>query len=258
MENDQSTIFSKTLAKHPELLHMKTFFTLHHKIIRVIKNPLKYWNFYYARVLEYVYAYIDSRKVRSVRKCLFLDCGSNVGQGFRWFRNFYKSKNVNFELFEPNPNCWNALAEICSNDSSAKLNKSGVWIENTTRLFYGTGEDEGGKTTEAGSIVKEHNTAIFSFSEDNAFKVKLIDFSELLQKKSKEYDWIVVKMDIEGAEIELLEYLIQSKCIGLINVLYVEFHSMYQVEPQRGITKLREYEIVKAIKRANVALRLWH
>ena len=74
-------------------------------------------------------------------------------------------------------------------------------------------------------------------NQEPVINVKIINFSEYLQQKSKEFETIVVKMDIEGAEVDLLEKMIDNNTIKLINYLYVEFHSQYQEFPKSIITK---------------------
>ena len=67
-------------------------------------------------------------------------------------------------------------------------------------------------------------------------------------------------MDIEGAEVEILEKLISTKIANLIDILYVEFHSQYQVKSEHSrILKVREKKIIKSLKKfKNLHLRLWH
>lgn len=54
-------------------------------------------------------------------------------------------------------------------------------------------------------------------------KVKCFNFPKWLEQFKDEY--VVVKMNIEGAEIELLENMIETEKIKLIKELYVEWHS---------------------------------
>ena len=66
-------------------------------------------------------------------------------------------------------------------------------------------------------------------------------------------------MDIEGAELELLESMIEDQTISLIDILYVEFHSEFQRAPGNKIAKAREDRIISHItEKTNVKLRLWH
>jgi len=79
------------------------------KLKKVLKNPLlvlkKLQRFYHS-LSEIFYAYIDSKNLSNSERVLFVDLGANLGQGFRWFSRYYNSSNIDFELFEPNPFCF--------------------------------------------------------------------------------------------------------------------------------------------------------
>ena len=66
-------------------------------------------------------------------------------------------------------------------------------------------------------------------------------------------------MDIEGAEVDLLENLIDTKIIHKIDILYVEFHSEYQSREFSNITKIRENKIIDYLSKIpNLKFRIWH
>ena len=46
---------------------------------------------------------------------LFLDCGSNLGQGYEFFSSIYGS-DCTYHLFEPNIKCYNILVEKYKNE----------------------------------------------------------------------------------------------------------------------------------------------
>jgi hypothetical protein len=65
-------------------------------------------------------------------------------------------------------------------------------------------------------------------------------------------------MDIEGAELNLIESLIKNKTITMIDILYVEFHSNYVDNSQYTNFKNREQKITSYIKKkTNIVLRKW-
>ena len=86
----------------------------------------------------------------------------------------------------------------------------------------------------------------------------MIDFCEYLKSRHKCYDVIIVKMDIEGAENDLLETLIERDCLKYIDTLYVEFHSSFLKESIRRSEKLRETRIIKHLKANKIHFRNWH
>lgn len=54
--------------------------------------------------------------------------------------------------------------------------------------------------------------------------VKCVDLSRFIRALSDSYDYIVLKMDIEGAEYEILEKMLEDGSIGYIKELHIEFH----------------------------------
>ena len=71
------------------------------------------------------------------------------------------------------------------------------------------------------SILKEHPDVVNS---NSTFETKpCVDMARLLKQYSED-DFIVVKMDIEGAEFDLLLHLAKENVLKLIDVLFVEYH----------------------------------
>ena len=139
------------------------------------------------------------------------------------------------------------------------LHNCGVGVVSGSFYFYGLDENEGGRFSEGGSIIKNHNSSLYQTSSKNAIKVDVINFSEYLEKKSENFDKIIVKMDIEGAEVDLLEHLILRGSMKNIDILYVEFHSQYQQTQQSKATKDRELRILKSLSKiSTIKVRIWH
>lgn len=63
---------------------------------------------------------------------------------------------------------------------------------------------------------------------DYSLGVRIIDWTEWLVKYFTAEDFIVVKMDIEGAEFEIFKSLLSSNQTGLIDVLMWECHKKYE------------------------------
>lgn len=202
----------------------------------------------------------DSASISDDEKVLFVDLGANLGQGYSWFKNYFNTSNISFELFEPNPNCVKKLEQLDDIVTGrAVLHAVGAGNEEGSFEFYGLDSSEGGEYSQGGSIIKEHNSGWYTSSKDKAIKVKVIDFSSYLENKSEMFDKIIVKMDIEGAEVSLLEALLEKNTINLISVLYVEFHSQYQSMEHSSSTRKRENDIINRInKDTNVKIRIWH
>jgi FkbM family methyltransferase len=140
-----------------------------------------------------------------------------------------------------------------------KLHPFGVGVKEGSFDFYGLDASEGGCYSQGGSLVQWHNSDRYTASPERAVKVNVINFSTYLKGKAAEFDKIFVKMDIEGAEVELLEALLKEQTANLISTLYVEFHSQYQSENLSLQTRDREQKILDDLaNKTDVNVRIWH
>jgi len=211
---------------------------------------------------EIMHAYLDSKRLsRSARKgkVLFVDAGSNIGQGFSWFSKFFSPSIYIYELFEPNQNCLPHLQKIAQeHPGTVTVHACGIGQQHGQARFYGVDESEGGALSKGGSTMPSHNSSVYERRTSTFITVDLVDFDEYLRKKSNEFDKIVVKMDIEGAERDLLEYLIDKGSHRLIDTLYVEFHCQHLQEDIRDKECRREQLIMQRMRNDKVRFRLWH
>ena len=91
-----------------------------------------------------------------------------------------------------------------------------------------------------------------------------IDFSRWLKEmiaRHTEADgskpFVVVKMDIEGAEYAVLEELVRDGTITLISDLMVEFHTQQFDQNQRPHCARREADIRDELSHLSVQIRSW-
>ena len=61
--------------------------------------------------------------------------------------------------------------------------------------------------------------------KNNPIYVNSIDFSEFKINNFNKDDFIILKLDIEGAEYKVLETMISDSAIDYINILLIEFHN---------------------------------
>jgi|688.fasta_scaffold260201_1 FkbM family methyltransferase len=248
------SIIKKAILALPHVNSLIRFIYRRFPFIRVKRS----FNSKKSELQEYKWAKLDSLAIKDNEKVLFVDLGANLGQGYKWYKQYFHRSNISFELFEPNPNCVKYLEKIDDVVSGkVKLHPVAVGVLDGYLDFYGLQEEEGGKYSQGGSIVREHNSNCYNLSKDKSIKVNVINFSRYLRDKASEFDKIIVKMDIEGAEVDLLEALIKEKTIHLINVLYIEFHSQYQTKNLSLITRQREEKILKNLSYlTNVTVRI--
>jgi FkbM family methyltransferase len=162
------------------------------------------WQFKEIFVEEYY------RFERSTDVPVIFDCGANVGTSCAFFK--YRYPQARILAFEPNPNIVEYLKRNIKNNSLENIEviEKAVWISND-------GIELGLDNADASSIHIEKNKA----------KVGTVRLKDLL---AKEQTVDMLKMDIEGAEFEVL-----SDCnVSLMNVknLFIEYHS-YSSQPQQ-------------------------
>lgn len=131
------------------------------------------------------------------------DCGANVGTSCAYFKSVYPQSRI--LAFEPNPK----IAEyLMNNIKSNQLNnieviKKAVWINNN-------GIEIGLEDADASSI----------YLDKNKTKVESVRLKDLFDREEV-VD--MLKMDIEGAEVEVLKDCGES--LKIVRNLFVEFHS---------------------------------
>lgn|SRR5690625_1861750 len=148
-------------------------------------------------------------------KCLFIDCGGFDGCSAIKF----KSEHPLFDVvtFEANPDLWHYYERI-----PTKLIRKAVYIYDGTISFSVDIYDGDGS-----SVVKEKKIdASGTFSNDDCpqLSVDCIDLARFIEEKAKQYNKIYLKLDIEGAEYEVLKRLIETGLMGVVDKLFCEFH----------------------------------
>lgn len=206
------------------------------------------------------YAWFDAQRVgrRGGRK-LFIDAGANLGQGFSWFSRRFKDADIDFELLEPNPHCQAALTDLTAGfDRQATVLPVALGTAVGKLKFYGLSDDQGGATSQGGSIVKAHNSALYQADDASAIEVDVIDACAYVKARARIYDVMLMKMDIEGAELDVLDAMVDDGCIDLIDTLFVEFHSQYRDGQARHLAEEQERNLIGRLRRRGVRFRIWH
>jgi len=145
----------------------------------------------------------------------FLDCGAWNGYSVRVFRREY-DLNCEYEIhsFEPNPR----YVPFPKFEKHTFHNKA-IWIKDEVRNFY---LDNTTKKKAGSSLMKEKTTG--NLDKKNPFKVECIDIDRWIKEKFNKDDFIVLKLDIEGAEYKVLPYMIENESIDYINNIFIEWH----------------------------------
>ena len=173
-----------------------------------------------------------------------IDCGANTGQEtLPWAK-----KGAEVHAFEPHPACFKVLKEQVGGFENVHLYEKGVWHKSSKMNLYlmdGAGDRE---ATEASSLVKSKQNV----SNEKFIEVEIIDLVEFINSLGKKVD--LVKVDIEGAEVELVQKIIDTKIYKKIGLIVVETHERIpEIAP--GIDDLRKQIEVKGISNIDLNWR---
>lgn len=146
-----------------------------------------------------------------------IDCGANIGLSLVYFNELYP--NAKIIAFEPDPK----LFEICKKNTAyfeekLKIYPYALWNEETTLYFESEGAD-------GGRVEKVEGEQSDILPSKNTIEVKAVRLQKYLNQRID-----LLKIDIEGAEITVLEDCVDS--LHWVENLFVEFHS-FENSPQR-------------------------
>jgi FkbM family methyltransferase len=161
-----------------------------------------------------------------MNKKVFIDGGFHLGEGLSEFKIMLGITNDwVIHAFEPNLHCNGNLI----NDNNIIFHRKAIWVENGSQMF----NCEDNNATNSPKVNSVSNldgwgSCLSTIESTHTFGeqilVETIDFSEFINN-FKDCE-IYCKLDIEGAEFEVLRKLIKTGGISLIKELWVEWHEM--------------------------------
>lgn len=185
---------------------------------------------------------------------LFVDCGANIGQSYAYFSEYYQREHFDYILIEPNPRCLPFLEKLCSDDIEI-IGKAASTRKGSARLF-GPPLIRNEPTHQGLSLIAEHNASLYE-SAETGDTVETFSLSELVLTKRNSYKLIVLKMDVEGAEYQILEDLVATGAHRELFAAYIEFHSRYMNNTDRVGKRAAEDKIKRALQGEKVIVREW-
>lgn len=150
---------------------------------------------------------------------IVIDCGANIGDITSVFSRF----GCKVYCFEPTEKTFNVLQKRFKKQLNVKCFKKAVHTKNENLKFY---HHELSKQNEiywstGNSLLQEKSNV----NKDDYEIVECIDFVEFINSLVlKENQIDLIKIDIEGAEVELINYIIDSGSIDNIKQIICEVH----------------------------------
>jgi len=150
-----------------------------------------------------------------MRKVL-ISLGSNKGGEFLAFKesNIYTDDFIIY-AFEPEPRCFSYIEDV------QKKVPNITHIKKAVSTYDGTATFSVGNLTVSGTLREDKNWGLTG----QKVEVETVDFVRWFKENINEDDYVIITVDIEGAEYDVMEKMIQDGCVSRVNKMYLEFHS---------------------------------
>lgn len=183
------------------------------------------------------------------RRKIYIDCGANEGI-VSWKYAIDGNEDFEYFLFEPLPIFSDVGERMKGQFPNTKINFSteAVWIRDEELDFY---ESLHGK--QGSSLLKNKTSNIMN--HDTPYKVKAIDFSAWIMENFSKDDYIICKMDIEGAEYDVVPKMIKDGSVEYMDEMIIEFHTIWQISGDY-VTE-RDAQIHEYFEQSKVKLTNW-
>jgi len=180
----------------------------------------------------------DPYGVPDAPRHIFIDGGAHKGESIQNFKRarMFRDHRWDIMAFECNPD----LAAHLENTTDAKIYNQAMWTNNGTLEFFLTQE------TTCSSLFQK---AGMGKLEKRRVEVPSIDFAAWLADNTQPQDFVILKLDVEGAEYPILDHLLAKDVAQRIDILFVEFHNAWV-----DIPKTRDEALIRQLKERGVRI----
>jgi len=152
-------------------------------------------------------------------KKIFIDGGANIGQSTRSFlKQWPESETFEIYMFEPKPT--RRLKKTNEAFKNVELLPAAVWIYDGEIDFFEKATGSQGNTLIHEKTIREPTRKYKKFT------VKAISLSNWIKTNFSREDYIILKLDVEGAEYEIIEDLYQTGVLEYIDMFFCEIHGL--------------------------------
>ena len=172
-----------------------------------------------------------------------IDIGANYGE----VEKVLSEIGCKIYAFEPHPVFFSRLKQQYGDNPNIVLSDSAIWKKDEQRNFY---FKRSASALNGGATLMEEKTNIVDLNLN--ITVECLDISRLVHSIDKDID--VLKMDVEGAEYEILERLIETDSYKKIKSIYFEDHSRKM--PSNRFKNLKR-QVLESCNKKNIDLYWW-
>ncbi len=182
--------------------------------------------------------------------CYFIDCGAHQGEtieGFVKYREYHGiTSKYNLSSYEPSRQAqiWTPLslqaAKYKYDYESIYVGNFGIAARTEIRTFYDNGS--------AGSSIHPDKPL-----ESNVSKIRIptLSLTEILANIPDSPESLIVKLNVEGAEYEILDSLFSNQFLcSKVTEFWLDFHGYQFIEKE--VYKHKEIEYINFLKKLNV------
>ncbi len=145
-----------------------------------------------------------------------IDCGANVGN----VTEVMARGGAEVHAFEPNPHAFQALQQRFAENPRVHCYNQGVWKEpGTLRLHMHENAESDQVHWSTGSSFLDYKSNV---QRDRFWEVEVVDLAAFIKDLGRPVK--ILKMDIEGAECEVLPHLLDLGIHRTIQSILVETH----------------------------------
>lgn len=150
-----------------------------------------------------------------------LDCGANIGN----VAIPLAATGAHVYAYEPDPFAYDQICRRVTSMENVVIKNAAVGVENgTIQLMRPANFDDNPRGGSVKSTVIKGGRNI-NENADSLIKVKLIDLTEVIRSLVDQHGRIAfLKMDIEGAELEILEKMLEKNLFQHIGLTVAETH----------------------------------
>ncbi len=187
-----------------------------------------------------------------MKRSFLFDLGFHHGEGLRYLWELYQvDETWTVFAFEPNTACRRQLLRAnalmmprVTAMPFAVHTAAGLAVFQREAGSRGGSEDgQGSHLTGLGFHLETHGA-----QTEAVWKVDFPLFLRSLIAPGREHSYVVVKMDIEGAEYDILRAMLTDGSIDLVDVLHVEFHDRLMPAESEETTEQLRSELRKRVE----------
>lgn len=164
-----------------------------------------------------------------------IDCGANIGK----VSDIFLQMGARVYAFEPHKDLYNMLLYKYKGNDKIKLLNMAVGVQNTKIPFKVIdNESDNYLSLSQGATVCDLDSVDYKTVFE--YETEMVDLCEYIQENfvAKDKHVYILKIDIEGAEFDLLEKIIQTKIYEHIDYIFCEEHSKFTKDGNQRLEKI--------------------